>query len=69
MRCSCCNCNLSDYESVLKHPETKEYLDTCLVCLEDIPITPIAPTNIPPNHGWDDEADYIPEISDDQDAE
>lgn len=58
MRCYCCNCNLSDYESVLKHPETGEYLDTCLACLEDVPIVPVAPSNMPPSHGWDDEQEF-----------
>lgn len=67
MRCDCCNVNLSDYESVLKHPETGQYLDTCLVCLEDTGITPIAPSNIPPQHGWDDEVEYTTE-DDDEDA-
>lgn len=41
MRCQCCNCNLSDYESTLKHPVTLEYLDICTKCLQDIPIEPI----------------------------
>lgn len=41
MRCSCCNVNLSDYESTLRHPETLEFLDTCRKCLEDIPISPL----------------------------
>lgn len=43
VRCVCCNRNLSDYESVLKHPVTLEYLDICNKCLEDIPITPVEP--------------------------
>jgi hypothetical protein len=45
MRCCCCNRNLSDYESTLKHPETKEYLDICRKCLVDIPVVPV-PGNI-----------------------
>lgn len=38
MRCSCCNKALSDYESTLRHAESKQFLDTCLNCLEDIDI-------------------------------
>lgn len=41
MRCCCCNKNLSDKESTMKHPITGEYLDTCRKCLQDIPITPV----------------------------
>jgi hypothetical protein len=33
MRCVCCDKNLSDGESVLKHPETGNYLDMCCECL------------------------------------
>lgn len=36
MRCSCCDKNLTDYETTLKHAETGVYLDTCLDCLSDI---------------------------------
>ena len=36
MRCECCNKRLSDYESTLKHAETKHYLDTCMDCLSEI---------------------------------
>jgi len=38
MRCVCCNRNLSDYESTLRHAETNEFLDTCMKCLKDLPI-------------------------------
>lgn len=41
MRCQCCNRNLSDYESTLRHPDTLEFLDICKKCLEDIPIKPV----------------------------
>lgn len=41
MRCLCCNRNLSDYESTLRHPETLAFLDICKKCLVDIPITPL----------------------------
>jgi hypothetical protein len=42
MRCSCCNRNLSDYESTLRHAEHGHFVDTCLACLKDlgIPINP-----------------------------
>lgn len=41
MRCSCCNKNLSDYESTLRHAETGEFLDTCLRCLDGLDIPSI----------------------------
>lgn len=53
MRCQCCNKNLSDYESTLRHPNTNEFLDVCVVCLKDIPIDPIEPDNMD-NFSYDD---------------
>jgi hypothetical protein len=40
MRCVCCDCGLSDGESVLKHPETGHYLDMCCECLVSTQIVP-----------------------------
>ena len=40
MRCVCCDVNLSDGESVLKHPETGNYLDMCCECLIEAQIVP-----------------------------
>lgn len=57
MRCQCCNRNLSDYESVLKHPETLAYLDICTTCLKDIPIKPIEPTHLVADTGFEDDDD------------
>ena len=57
MRCTCCNKNLSDYESVLKHPITNEYLDTCNKCLQDIPIVPVEPMNMVDDVGYDETDD------------
>ena len=37
MRCVCCDEELTDYESSLKSEKNKEYLDTCLNCLKEIP--------------------------------
>ena len=62
MRCQCCNRNLSDYESVLKHPETLAYLDICTKCLEDIPITPIEPSTKMDDVGYEDDPMGINEI-------
>lgn len=41
MRCECCNRLLSDYESTLRHAVSRDFLDTCLNCLDglDIPYT------------------------------
>lgn len=36
MRCQCCNRNLNDYESTLRHAETHEFLDTCMKCLDGL---------------------------------
>lgn len=58
MRCQCCNRNLSDFESRLKHPLTMEFLDICNKCLKDIPITPIEPTDVTADVGYDDEDDF-----------
>jgi hypothetical protein len=55
MRCLCCNRNLSDYESVLKHPETGHYLDICVKCLVDIPVEPVVPERFVDNVGYADE--------------
>ena len=36
MRCTCCNRALNDYESTLRHAETREFLDTCMKCLDGL---------------------------------
>ena len=36
MRCSVCDVELTDGEASRKHPETREYLDTCNKCLQEI---------------------------------
>jgi hypothetical protein len=46
MRCSCCNRNLSNYESTLRHPITNDFLDICKKCLVDIPISPVQGTTV-----------------------
>lgn len=38
MRCYCCNRPLSNYESTLRHAVSREFLDTCLDCLEGLDI-------------------------------
>lgn len=58
MRCQCCNRNLSDYESCLKHPTTGEYLDICTTCLQDIPIEPVEPINHTNNVGYIEDDDF-----------
>ena len=45
MRCSCCNRNLSDYESTLRSANTGDYLDTCIKCLRDLDIPTLKNTN------------------------
>ena len=69
MRCYCCNRSLSDYESVLRHPETLEFLDICTKCLQDIPIKPIEPVNKVNEVVDDDEEDFSLNIDTDEDEE
>lgn len=38
MRCVCCNRNLNDYESTLRHAEHGYFLDTCNKCLNGLGI-------------------------------
>jgi hypothetical protein len=59
MRCVCCNRNLTNYESCLKHPDTLEYLDTCKRCLEDIPVAPLAPLCEVDDTPFDDDFDGL----------
>jgi len=61
MRCQCCNKNLSDYESTLRHPVTGEFLDICKKCLVDIPIEPVEPARRVDDNDYDvdDEIDSI----------
>jgi hypothetical protein len=55
MRCQCCNRNLSDYESTLRHPTEGHYLDICTKCLVDIPIEPVEANNRFNDIGYDDD--------------
>lgn len=55
MRCYCCNKNLSDFESRLKHPITNEYLDICTRCLPDTGIVPVEPIDAVDDIGYDEE--------------
>lgn len=54
MRCQCCNKNLTDFESVLRHPVTMEFLDICSKCLKDIPINPVEPASEIDDVDYDD---------------
>lgn len=38
MRCDCCNKRLNDYETTLKSTLTGEYMNTCVKCLDGLPI-------------------------------
>lgn len=33
MRCTCCGCNLTDYEATMRHALSGDFLDTCQECL------------------------------------
>ena len=35
MKCQCCDCMLSDYETSLKSVQTEQYVDTCITCLSE----------------------------------
>ena len=54
MRCQCCDKNLTDFESVLRHPVTMEFLDICSRCLKDIPINPVEPASEIDDVDYDD---------------
>lgn len=58
MRCVCCNSNLSDYESTMKHPVTGVYLDICEKCLPDTGIKPRTRRDLEQEE-FDDADDYI----------
>ena len=66
MRCYCCDRNLSDYESTLRHPMTLEFLDICTKCLQDIPIVPVEPANSSNDTGYEDDPEDINVIIEDQ---
>ena len=65
MRCQCCNKNLTDYESVLRNPNTMEFLDICTRCLKDIPIDPLEPSHSLPDVDYDFEEEYFSEDDND----
>jgi hypothetical protein len=64
MRCICCNKNLSDYESTLRHPTTNDFLDCCKKCLQDIPITPTEGGVSENTQYYDDEDDVLDDYQD-----
>jgi len=68
MRCQCCNRNLSNYESVLRHPETNDFLDICKRCLQDIPITPVEPANQVDDVGFEEDEELYYHGAQDDDA-
>jgi hypothetical protein len=55
MRCVCCNRNLNDAESTARHPETNEFLDTCMPCLKEIGISPVIREDLNPYEQFDEE--------------
>ena len=36
MRCSCCNADLTDYESTLRHGVTRQFLELCQTCINSM---------------------------------
>lgn len=65
MRCYCCNKNLSDFESRLKHPITNEYLDICTRCLPDTGIQAVEPIDAVDDVGYEEEELFIKDNPDD----
>lgn len=41
MRCTCCDKNLTDFESTRKSKVTGEYLDTCNKCLKGLGVATV----------------------------
>jgi hypothetical protein len=64
MRCVCCNRNLNDYESTLRHAETREFLDTCLKCLEGTGIPTIGRDDLSEFDNVEDDLESIQEDDD-----
>lgn len=62
IRCQCCNRNLNNYESTLRHPETNMFLDICMRCLDDIPITPVSSNTYHEDTGIDEETEMEFEV-------
>lgn len=46
MRCVCCNKNLNDWESTVKHAETGEYLGMCRGCMDGLDIPTIVRSDL-----------------------
>jgi hypothetical protein len=42
----------------LRHPVTNEFLDICKKCLDDIPIIPVAPTDMDDSMLVNDDDDF-----------
>lgn len=55
IRCQCCNRPLSDYESTLRRADNGEFVDICLKCLEDIPITTVGRNDLEKYAGEQDD--------------
>ena len=55
MRCCCCNCNLSDFESTLKSATTGDFLDMCKRCIKDLDIPTLKNNHDPDAQQPDDE--------------
>lgn len=57
VRCDCCNRNLNDFESTLKHAITGEYLNTCKKCLDGLNIPVVGREDLNPEEeitDWDE---------------
>ncbi len=58
IKCSCCDRFLSDYESTLRHAITREFLDTCNKCLEDLNIPVVGRPDLEKTTCIEDEDTY-----------
>lgn len=65
MRCCCCNRNLSDFESVLRHPVTNDFLDICKKCLPDTGIVPVEPATMEDDVGYEELEEFMEESDED----
>lgn len=64
MRCECCNNLLTENEISLKHTVTREFLDTCLKCLDGLDI----PFSGNPNLDKKNKEEYEDEYGEDEDS-
>ena len=65
-RCLCCNADLTDSETTIRHAVTKKFLDTCMTCIRDIGNLPI---QVRPDLLSEVDMDMVEDLLDGDDAD